>query len=175
MGEVYQHPYGRTISHTDNLWMSLLSQNQGALHIDANASKSSGFGGTLVDATFTLAVLTGQSVGDLSRNVHANLGWDKVRCPNPVREGDTLYSRSEVLEARPSNSHPELGVLRVRTVGFNQNGVIVMTFERVLLVKRRPADTTDPAGPDGGVSAQAFDPSRIELQWDPRSRRALEE
>ena len=51
-----------------------------------------------MDSTFTLALVTDQSVTDVSQNVFANLGWDGVRLPAPVFEGDTIYSRSEVLE-----------------------------------------------------------------------------
>ena len=51
-----------------------------------------------MDSTFTLALVTDQSVTDVSQNVFANLGWDGVRLPAPVFEGDIIYSRSEVLE-----------------------------------------------------------------------------
>jgi acyl dehydratase len=75
----------------------------------------------------------------------ANLGWDTVRLPNPVFEGDTIYSRSEVLEARESKSRENVGVVRVRTTGVNQAGTEVITFERTLLVYKRdyaPSRTT---------------------------------
>ena len=48
----------------------------------------------------------------------ANLGWDEVRLPNPLFEGDTVYSRSEVLEKRESKSRPNVGIVKVRTIGF---------------------------------------------------------
>ena len=70
----------------------------------------------------TLAIVTGQSVTDLSQNAIANLGWDQVRLPHPVFEGDTIYARSEVLETRESKSRPHAGIVRVKTTGFNQNG-----------------------------------------------------
>jgi itaconyl-CoA hydratase len=69
--------------------------------------------------------------------VMANLGWDTVRLPNPVFEGDTIYSRSEVLEARESKSRENVGVVKVRTTGVNQEGTEVITFERTLLVYKR--------------------------------------
>jgi acyl dehydratase len=50
------------------------------------------------------ALVTGQSTIDLSMNVFANLGWDDVHMPSPVFDGDTIYSRSKVLETRSSNS-----------------------------------------------------------------------
>lgn len=137
VGDVYRHPIGRTVLPTDNSWLTLLTQNSSPLHFDAAYAARTRWGKPLVDSTFTLALVTGQSVTDVSMNVMANLAWDRVRMPHPVFEGDTIYSQSEVLEARESASHEDVGVVRVRTVGFNQDGVIVITFERTLLVYRR--------------------------------------
>ena len=83
------------------------------------------------------AVVTGQSVIDLTVNGVANLGWDDVRLPNPLFEGDTLYSRSEVLEARESKSKPSVGIVRVKTTGYNQEGVTVIEFNRTFMVHKR--------------------------------------
>jgi acyl dehydratase len=104
---------------------------------DHHYSSQTEFGKPLVDSTFTLALLTGQSVTDVSQNVMANLGWDAVRLPNPVFEGDTIYSQSEVLEKRESKSRKNVGIVQVKTSGFNQNGVIVITFERTLMVYKQ--------------------------------------
>jgi itaconyl-CoA hydratase len=90
-----------------------------------------------VNSCLTLALVTGQSVIDVSYNVFANLGWDEVRLPHPVFEGDTVYSRSIVLETRESRSRPNLGVVTVATEGFNQDAVVVCSFRRTLLVYRR--------------------------------------
>jgi acyl dehydratase len=67
----------------------------------------------------------------------ANLAWDEVRLPHPVFEGDTISSSSEVLDARPSRSRPDVGVVTVRTTGVNQDGAVVITFRRTVLVYRR--------------------------------------
>jgi len=67
----------------------------------------------------------------------ANLGWDEVRLPNPVFEGDTIYSRSEVLEARESKSRPNVGIVRVKTTGSNQDGKTVIEFKRTFMVYKR--------------------------------------
>ncbi|MES3015942.1 MAG: MaoC family dehydratase, partial [Pseudomonadota bacterium] len=85
----------------------------------------------------TLALVTGQSVIDVSYNVFANLGWDEVRLPKPVFEGDTIYSRSAVRDKRESRSRPTMGVVTVATEGFNQDGVVVCTFNRTLMVYKR--------------------------------------
>jgi itaconyl-CoA hydratase len=107
------------------------------LHFDHNYAEQTEFGKPLVDSTFTLALVTGQSVTDISQNVFANLGWDEVRLPAPVFEGDTIYSRSEVLEKRESRSRPNVGIVTVRTTGYNQDGKTVMTFKRTIMVYRQ--------------------------------------
>src|ERR1035437_8923339 len=125
VGDVYRHPLGRTVLPTDNSWLTLLTQNNAALHFDTHYAEGTEWGHALVDSTFTLALVTGQSVHDVSMNVMANLGWDRVRMPNPVFEGDTIYSQSEVLSVRESGSRPDVGIVVVRTIGFNQDGTIV--------------------------------------------------
>jgi itaconyl-CoA hydratase len=144
VGDIYEHPLGRTITATDNIWTTLLTQNTAPIHFDAHYAAQTEFGRRLVDSTFTLALVTGQSVTDVSQNVMANLGWDEVRLPNPVFEGDTIYSRSEVLECRASRSRPEVGIVTVRTTGFNHEGTVVITFKRSLLVYRRGRGPTIP-------------------------------
>jgi itaconyl-CoA hydratase len=107
------------------------------VHFDHNYAAQTEFGKPLVDSTFTLALVTGQSVTDISQNVFANLGWDEVRLPAPVFEGDTIYSRSEVLEKRESRSRPNVGIVTVETTGYNQEGRTVITFKRTIMVYRR--------------------------------------
>ncbi len=137
VGDVYQHPLGRTVLPTDNAWFTLLTQNTAPIHFDAHYASQTAFGKPLVDSTFTLALVTGQSVTDVSQNVFANLGWDEVRLPNPVFEGDTIYSQSEVLETRESRSRPSVGIVTVRTTGYNQRGEVVITFKRTVMVYKR--------------------------------------
>ena len=137
VGDVYEHPLGRTVTTTDNAWFTLLTQNTAPIHFDHNFAAQTEFGRPLVDSTFTLALVTGQSVTDVSQNVFANLGWDEVRLPAPVFEGDTIYSRSEVLDKRESRSRPNVGIVVVRTTGYNQEGETVITFMRTVMVYRR--------------------------------------
>lgn len=137
VGDVYEHPLGRTITTQDNVWFSLLTQNTAPIHFDHHYAAHTSFGRPLVNSTLTLAVITGQSVTDVSQNVFANLGWESVSIPNPLFEGDTVYSQSLVLDARPSKSREDVGLVKVRTTGYNQNGMIVMTFERSVMVYRR--------------------------------------
>ena len=137
VGDIYQHPLGRTVLPVDNSWFTLLTQNVNPIHFDAHYAAQTEFGKPLVDSTFTLALVTGQSTIDLSLNVMANLGWDEVRLPCPVFEGDTIHSRSEVLEKRESASRPNVGIVRFKTTGFNQDGAVVIEFIRTVMVYKR--------------------------------------
>lgn len=91
----------------------------------------------MVNSCFTIALVTGQSVSDISQNVFANLGWDEVRMPPPLFKGDTVYSESEVYDVRESKSRPEGGIVTVKTIGYNETGDVVISFERTSLVYRR--------------------------------------
>jgi len=137
VGDVYEHPLGRTVTTTDNIWFTLLTQNTAPIHFDHEYAARTEFGRPLVNSAFTLALVAGQSVTDVSQNVFANLGWTDVVLPHPVFEGDTIRSRSEVLDARGSKSRPHLGVVTVRTEGLNQRGEQVISFKRTLLVYRQ--------------------------------------
>jgi itaconyl-CoA hydratase len=151
VGDVYRHGLGRTITETDNIWFTLLTLNTNAIHFDRAYAAQTEFKRPLVNSCFTLALVTGLSVPDVSQNAFANLGWDKVRLPNPVYEGDTIYASSEVLEARPSSSRREVGIVRIRTSGYNQDRKIVIEFERTVMVYRRahvPARPSPPARPE---------------------------
>jgi acyl dehydratase len=137
VGDLIKHNLGRTVTATDNAWFTLLTQNTAPLHFDANYASKTEFKVPLVNSCFTVALVTGQSVPDISQNVFANLGWDDVRLPHPVFEGDTLYSESRIVDVRESKSRPAVGVVRVETIGYNQHGDIVISFARTLLVYRR--------------------------------------
>ncbi|HEY5438770.1 MAG TPA: MaoC family dehydratase [Acidimicrobiales bacterium] len=153
VGDVYHHALGRTITETDNSWFTLLTQNTAAIHFDKHYAAQTEFGRPLVNSALTLALVTGQSVSDVSQNVMANLGWDRVRLPHPLFEGDTVYSESEVLHLRRSDSRPNVGVVTVRTTGFNQDGTVLIEFERTLLVYRRGHAPVIPT-PRRGVDEQ---------------------
>jgi Acyl dehydratase len=137
VGDIYPHPLGRTVTTTDNIWFTLLTQNTAPIHFDHHYASQTEFGKPLVDSTFTLALVTGQSVTDVSQNVFANLGWDEIVLPNPVYEGDTVYSQSEVLSKRESKSRHNMGIVTVKTTGFTHEGTVVITFKRTLLVYKQ--------------------------------------
>lgn len=136
VGDVYVHSLGRTITGTDNAWFTHLTLNTNPSHFDHNYAAQTEFGRPLVNSCFTLALVTGMSVSDVSQNAMANLGWDEVRLPAPVFEGDTIYAESTVLELRASASRPNVGIVRIKTCGSNQDGVTVIEFFRTIMVYR---------------------------------------
>lgn len=136
-GDTFEHRPGRTITATDNIWMTLLTMNTQPVHFDAVYAAKTEWKKMLVDSTFTLALLTGMSVRTVSAKVVANLGWDKVKASHPVFAGDTLYAESTVLHKRESKSRPTQGIVTVATRGVNQEGIEVMSFERTMLIYKR--------------------------------------
>ncbi|HXJ74385.1 MAG TPA: dehydratase, partial [Candidatus Dormibacteraeota bacterium] len=65
------------------------------------------------------------------------LGVEQLRWPQPVRPGDVLHVEVEVLDLRPSRSHPDHGIVRVRNITRTQTGETVQTMETALWVLRR--------------------------------------
>jgi itaconyl-CoA hydratase len=143
VGQVLRHPLGRTVTAADNAWTTLIAVNTNPIHFDAHYASQTEFKKPLVNSPLTLAIVTGLSVADISRYA-VNLGWDEVRMPNPVFEGDTIYAQTEVLSARESKSRPHQGIVEVKTTGFNQDGTVVMTFRRSVLVYKRAHVPTPP-------------------------------
>jgi itaconyl-CoA hydratase len=136
VGDVYPHSLGRTVTQNDNIWFTLLTVNTNPIHFDAVYAAQTEFKRPLVDSTFTLALVTGLSVSDVSLNA-INLGWDDVRLPHPVYEGDTIYAQSKVLEKRESRSHPDRGIVKLETLGLNQDSQVVISFQRTIMVYKR--------------------------------------
>jgi itaconyl-CoA hydratase len=135
-GLVIRHPLGRTVTAADNAWFTLLTVNSNPIHFDRHYAAQTEFGQPLVNSTFTLALVTGLSVADVSQNA-VNLGWDEVRMPAPVFEGDTIYAQTEVLSVRASKSRPHMGIVEIKTTGFKQDGTVVLQFRRTILVYKR--------------------------------------
>ena len=137
VGDIYEHPLGRTVTQADNIWFTCLTMNTNPIHFDAEYASRTEFKRPLVNSCFTLALVTGQSVIDLTINAVANLGWDEVRLPHPLFEGDTVYARSEVLETRASKSRPTAGLVKVKTIGRNQHGDVIIEFTRTFMIWKR--------------------------------------
>ena len=139
VGEVYRSRWGHTVTEADNALFTQLTHNTNPLHFDARYAGGSRWGRILVNSTFTLALITGMSVNDVTEHAMANLGWEEIKLPNPVFLGDTLYCETEILACRDSKSYPEAGIVRFRSRGINQDGAVVLEYTRSAMIYRRDA------------------------------------
>jgi acyl dehydratase len=89
-------------------------------------------------AAMTMAVIARKVVGEKQAGL-GSPGIDELRWLKPVYPGDTLHVRGEILDKTPSRSRPEMGSFRTRTTVTNQDGVPVMTFVSIVLIRRRPS------------------------------------
>ena len=133
VGAIYRSRFGRTVLEADNVWFTLLTLNTNPIHFDARYAATTEWEKPLVDSTFTLALVTGLSVVDVSERA-VNLGWREVTLPAPVFAGDTIRAETEILSKRESRSRPGQGVVTVRTRGLNQRAEVVLACERSVLV-----------------------------------------
>jgi itaconyl-CoA hydratase len=154
IGDVYQHPLGRTITETDNTWFTLLTMNTNQAHFNAQVGASSEFGRMLVASPLTISIAMGQSVTDTTQNAFANLGMDDLKLTAPVFAGDTIWSESIVLDKRESGSRPQAGIVTIRTRTLNQDAVEVLSFKRTFYVHRR--------GTQRSLFPQAANPLTVE-------------
>jgi acyl dehydratase len=143
VGDLYQHRPGRTITQYDNISFTLLTMNTHPMHFDEEYAKHSEFGRCIVCSPLTVALMVGMSVTDVSQKAIANLGWTDIKLTHPLFAGDTLYAESEVLDKRESKSRPTAGVVSVRTVGLNQDGVRVCEFNRTMLIMKRSGNDVE--------------------------------
>jgi itaconyl-CoA hydratase len=136
VGDIYRSRLGRTVTETDNIQFTLITNNTNQLHFNVDYARRTEFGRPLVNSALTLSIVAGLGVIDISENGFA-LGWEYIRLPHPVFPGDTLYSESEVIGVRESKSRPSQGVVTVRTRGLNQEGIVVIEYERAVMVWKK--------------------------------------
>ncbi|MHA7987004.1 MaoC family dehydratase [Rathayibacter sp. CAU 1779] len=135
VGTLYLHRPGRTVTEADNVLFTTLTMNTQALHLDAAWAATQPFGQRLVNSMFTLATVVGASVGQLTQGtIVANLGFENVAFPHPLFHGDTLYSETLVAAKRPSASRQGQGIVTFDHTGRNQDGTVVATARRSVLM-----------------------------------------
>lgn len=139
VGDTYQHPFGRTISEADSTWFTLLTCNTNQNHFNVDFAKSNPIsqGRIIVNSGFTVALVLGLSVIDMSQNAVANLGWTDIKLTFPVYVGDTLYAESICTDKRESSSRPEMGIITMRTRGVNQDGEEIVSWIRSVMIPKR--------------------------------------
>jgi acyl dehydratase len=137
VGAVYKHWPAKTVTEADDHLFCLMTMNHHPLHINDVYARQSQQGRNVVVGPLVYSLALGMSVADVSGKAIANLATEELSHPAPLFHGDTLFVESEVLEVTPSRSKPDRGVVRVKTDAFNQDGALVATFKRAVLVPRR--------------------------------------
>src|SRR5579859_2345768 len=141
VGAVYKHWPAKTVTEADDHLFCLLTMNHHPLHINDVYAAASQQGRNVVVGPLVYSLALGMSVSDVSGKAIANLATEELSHPAPLFHGDTLFVESEVLEVRPSRSKPDRGTVKVHTRAFNQDGVLVAEFKRVVLVPRKHPDS----------------------------------
>lgn len=111
-------------------------------HVDEEAARESPYGGLIASGWHTcsmcMRLMVDQMLADRSGSL-GSPGVDGIRWLRPVRPGDILSVRVEVLETRPSTSKPDRGSIRIRSTLLDQHGQVPMVMESRGIFRRRPA------------------------------------
>ncbi|KRD52691.1 MULTISPECIES: MaoC family dehydratase [Microbacterium] len=136
----YLHRPGRTATEADNVLFTTLTMNTQALHLDAAfADGQQPFGARLINSMWTLSTMVGASVAQLTQGtLVAQLGLGEIAFPHPLFAGDTLYTESVVVDKRLSTSRAGQGIVTIAHTGRNQDGTVVATATRTVLVHCLP-------------------------------------
>lgn len=163
------HATPQTVTEGDIALYRALTGNRYAQYSSAEFAKAAGLPGLAIDPIHAFHVVFGKSVPDISLNAVANLGYADGRIRRPIMPGDTLNTVSEVIGMK-ENSNKRTGVVWVRTRGFNQNGIEVMSFVRWVMVNKWEQDNAVPPAhipdlPDAvpGSELEGFAPME---DWD---------
>lgn len=139
-GRVVEAEWTRTVTEADNVLFCSMTMNVQKLHLDAEFARETEFGRPLVNSLFTLGLMIGMSVHNLTMGTTiANLGMTEVAFPAPVFAGDTIRTTTTVVGSRESRSRSDCGIVTFRHEAFNQAGTKVATCLRQALMKKRPA------------------------------------
>ena len=111
------------------------------MHIDPNAASFTIYGGLIASGWHTVSLFMRLLVENLVAKTTSlgSPGVEELRWPLPVRPGDTLSGKMEILETRVSNSRPTMGIVRWRGEFRNQHGQLVMSLLGTNFFGRRPA------------------------------------
>lgn len=138
VGQVFAHPWTRTVTEMDNVLFSTLTMNVQPLHLDEHFAAKSEFGQRIVNSIFTLGLMIGISVNDTTIGTTvANLGMTDTRFPKPVFHGDTLRAETKVLTMRESKSRKDAGIVEFEHTAYNQRGEQVAICRRQALMRKR--------------------------------------
>ena len=140
VGTVVEHRCRRTVTQSDNMLFSNMTLATQPLHIDRHfCEQETEWGKPLMNSFFTLGLMIGISVSDLSVGTTiADLGMTEIRFPHPLFDGDTVHCTTEVLGKPVSNSRPGAGIVELLHRAYNQDNKLVAECRRQALMHLRP-------------------------------------
>jgi len=153
-GQVLRHPTPRTVTPGDVALYLALTGDRRPLHCADPFARALGYARAPVHDWLAFHVVFGKTVGQISLNAVANLGYADGRFRRPVYPGDTLRAESEVLGTKETSSG-KAGIVWVRTRGLNQRDEEVLTFIRWVLMDKRDRTTSS------GVDAVPATPAAV--------------
>jgi 2-methylfumaryl-CoA hydratase len=157
VGQVWHHAAPKTLTAGDVALYAALHGQRFAVQSSDAFARAIGYPRAPVDDLLVFHTVFGKTVGDISLNAIANLGYAECRFLAAVYPGDTLAARSEVIGVR-ENANRRSGVVYVRTSGHNQHGTVVLEYVRWVMVRKR-----DPAS-----AAAAASVPELTAQVDPQ-------
>jgi len=136
IGQKITHPLPRTISDGDVSLYIAFTGSRFALHSSDVLAQEFGYEKKPLDDLLMFHLTFGKSVQDISLNAIANLGYAEVSFPNPVFVGDTVNLVTEVIGLK-ENSNGKSGVVYVRSIGYNQDGLEILSLIRWVMIHKR--------------------------------------
>jgi 2-methylfumaryl-CoA hydratase len=144
LGQEIRHATPRTVTDGDRALYTALYGSRFALSFSDEFARAAGYPRAPIDDLLVFHIVFGKTVPDISLNAVANLGYADGRFLAPVYAGDTLTATSEVIGLK-ENSNRKTGTVYVRTRGFNQKGVTVLSYVRWVMVRKREESSPAPA------------------------------
>ncbi|AZO29887.1 MULTISPECIES: MaoC family dehydratase [Mesorhizobium] len=139
-GHVFRHALRKTVTESDNMLFSVMTLNPQPLHIDFDFAAKSEWGKPLVNSLFTLGLMIGISVNDITVGTTvANLGMKETVFPHPVFHGDTIRVETTVVSVRESKSKPDRGIVEFEHRAYNQADVLVAKCTRQAMMMKKAA------------------------------------
>lgn len=139
-GRIYHHTLRKSVTESDNMLFSVMTLNPQPLHIDFDFAAKSEWGKPLVNSLFTLGLMIGISVHDLTLGTTiGNLGMTDTVFPHPVFHGDTIRVETTVISVRESRSRPDRGIAEFEHRAYNQDDVLVARCTRQAMMMKKAA------------------------------------
>jgi acyl dehydratase len=137
VGAAFTHHWGRTLTESDNALFSTATCHWSPMYLNVEYARAHGHPDVVVNPMLVLCTVVGLSVEDLSETGGPFLGMEGCTFHRSVYPGDTVTARSTVVDARASESRPNVGVVTWHTEAHNQRGELVLEYRRTNLVAKR--------------------------------------